>query len=384
MGCICPPHHATARGVAGVIGVAFGEPIYDTQAKRRWRMRVSEDALRELAGLAETERAVLSAYLDITSGWGSVKTFVERESRRLHPLLSKDEKGYFDRGLAAMWDYLNEKKAGGSSDPGIAFFADLGTDYTRGFELYAPPEALLAVDREAVIHTLALQLDEYEPIGVIMIDASCMRILIAAGQVIENEDSLCERIHHLSKVGGWSQMRYQRRRAKEVKHFSKEVLEEATRVFDPAGIRRIVVAGRDRMIAALEQELPAEWRERIVATLRWDLDKPDRDFLGKLRPYLEKAERDQEADRVSLLTGELRRGGLATAGLEPTLRALRMGQVDTLLVSSNLDAAVVEDMVHLAETTGTHVEFVPAADEALERLGGVGALLRYKLRQSPA
>jgi peptide chain release factor subunit 1 len=347
-------------------------------------MRVSEEVLKELAGLAETERAILSAYLDIRSGWAATKAYVEKESQRLRPLLDKDEKEYFDTCLALMWDYLNEKKAGDFSDPGIAFFADFGTAYARGIELYASPEPLLAVDKEAIIYPLALQLDEYEPIGVIMVDASCVRILIAAGQVIESEDSLCERIHHLSKVGGWSQMRYQRRRAKEVKHFSKEVIEEAKSVFDPAGVRRIVVAGRDRMITALEQELPPTWKERIIATLRWDLDSPDKGFLEKVRPSLEKTEREQEAGLVTLFIGELRRGGLATAGLESTKRALEMGQADTLLVSGGLDRDIAEALIHRAEATGTHVEFIPHGNDVLEQVGGVGALLRYRIGQASA
>jgi peptide chain release factor subunit 1 len=347
-------------------------------------MRVSEDTLRELSGLAETDRSILSAYLDITSGWAAIKAFVEGEAQRLRPLLGRDETDYFDTCLSLMWDYLDERKAGDFSDPGIAFFADLGTDYTRGIDLYASPEPLLAVDQEAIVYPLALQLDEYEPIGVIMIDASCMRILIAAGQVIESEDSLCERIHHLSKVGGWSQMRYQRRRAKEVKHFSKEVVEEAKEVFDPSGVRRIIVAGRDRMIAALEQELPKEWRERVIATIRWDLDSPDKDFLEKVRPYMEKAEREQEADLMSVLMGELRKNGLAAAGLDNTKRALEIGQVDVLVMSTGFDENAAENLIHLAETTRAHVEFVPQPNEAFERLGGVGAILRYKIREATA
>jgi peptide chain release factor subunit 1 len=364
------------------ITVAIPANIVDTPTGGRCHMRASEDVLRELAGFAETGRSILSSYLDIRGGWAATKAFVERESQRLRPLLGKDEKDYFETSVSFMWDSLNEKKAGDFSDPGIAFFADLGRDYTRGVDLYASPEPLLAIDQEAVIYPLALQLDEYEPVGVIMVDASCMRILIAAGEVIESEDSLCERIHHLSKVGGWSQMRYQRRRAKEVKHFSKEVLEEAKDVFDPAGVRRIVVAGRDRMITALEQELPQEWRERIIATIRWDLDSPDKDFLEKVRPYLEKKEREQEADLLSLLIGELRRGGLAAAGPEPTARALEIGQVDTLLVSTGLATDTAESLIHRAEPTGTHVEFVPQGNEVLEQLGGVGALLRYRIKKA--
>ena len=90
-----------------------------------------------------------------------------------------------------MHEYLKEKKANGFKGPGLAFFVDLGTDYMKGVELTMPPEPLLAVDREAIIHPLALQYDEYEPIGVIMIDAHCTRVLIVAGRSIDDMERFC-------------------------------------------------------------------------------------------------------------------------------------------------------------------------------------------------
>jgi peptide chain release factor subunit 1 len=344
----------------------------------RYVMKVSKELLRQLAQLSETDRTVLSVYLDLRSGWDAVKHFIERESRRLLPLLSEDERVHFEASLSLLLKYLNAKKAQAFTGEGVAFFADLGAHISRSVELSAAPEPMLAVDDEAIVHPLALQLDEYEPIGVIMIDAFCTRILIAAGQVMEDMDSMCKKIHHLSKAGGWSQMRYQRRRAKQVKHRAKDVVQKAVEIFSQAGVNRILIAGRDRMVSAIEQGFPKLLQDKVVATVRWDLNAPDDKFLRKIRPILEEVERTQERDLLEKLIGELKRHGPAVAGAKQTLQALKRGQVDTLLVSQTLDFNTSEELTSLAESTGGYVEFVPEGNQILEELGGVGAILRYK------
>ena len=341
-------------------------------------MSVTRELLKELAQLAETDRTVLSAYVSVTRGWEDAHLFIKRESKKLEQFLDRKEKDYFQTSLSFLDDYLKDKKSHGFPGPGVAFFADLGADFVRGVELVSAPEPLLAVDDEAVVYPLALELDEYEPIGVIMIDAHCARILIVAGKVIDDMDSFCKNIHHLSKVGGWSQMRYQRRRAKQMKRFAQETIENAKSIFAGQAIKRIVIAGRDRMISALEREFPKTWKGNVIATVRWDLDAPDQDFVRKIRPLLEQAERDEEKNLLQKLVAELRRAGLAVSGVEPTLKALNMGQVDTLFLSEELDFTTKEELASRAQATAAYVESIPGANEVLTNLGGAAALLRFK------
>jgi peptide chain release factor subunit 1 len=348
-------------------------------------MKLTQDVLREIAALAETERTVLSAYLTLADGWDAVKGFIDKESARLTPFLEEGERDYVEASLSFLSDYVNEKKAKGYTGPGLAYFADLGADFARGVELVAPPRPLIAVDDEAVIAPLALQLDEYEPVGIITVDASGAKIYVAAGQVAEEEASLRENIHHLSKVGGWSQMRYQRRRDKEVKRFAGEVAARAEEVFAAEEVRRVLLAGRDRMVGAVEEELPAAWRERIVGSVRWDLDGSDDELLAKIKPVLEKAEREEEEKLLDRYGAELRRGGLAVAGAAEVERALQMGAVDTVLVGKGFYGAatgapeVVEKLASLAEATAADVNFAAEEGGALARGGHVGALLRFRI-----
>lgn len=340
---------------------------------------ITEDLLKELSVLSANERTVLSVYLDLENGWDRVGRFISQESKRIIPLLSPAEREYFETSISFLADVFREKKQVGFRGPGLAFFADLGADYLKTVELKMPPEPLVAVDREAVIHPLALQYDEFEPIGVIMIDAQCVRIMLVAGLIIDDMDRFCKKIHHLSKVGGWSQMRYQRRRLKQVQHFARDTVERAEAIFGEKGVKRILIAGRDRMITALESELSQRLKSKVIAKVRWDLDAPDSDFLRKIRPVMEEAEREEEKELLAEFIGELRRGGLGIAGVEETRRALARGQVDTIMISRSVDSRVIEELTSLAKKTGAGVEFIPVDDKTLASFGGVGALLRYRL-----
>jgi peptide chain release factor subunit 1 len=341
---------------------------------------ITDRLLKELARLSQNERMILSVYLKLEGGWDRVKHFVRQESKRVMPILNPQEKEYFETSVSFLDDFIREKKKENFNGSGLAFFADLGADYVKGVELSMPPEPLLAVDKEAIIHPLAMQLDEYEQIGVIMIDAHCARVLLVAGRIMDDMERYCKKIHHLSKVGGWSQMRYQRRRLKQVKHFAKDVVEKANAIFSEAGVRRILIAGRDRMITALENELGQNWKDKLVTTIRWDLDAADRDFLKKIRPIMEGVERDEEKELLQKLVTEVRLGRLGVAGAAGTRDALKIAQVDTLIISKSLPFGESEELTSLAKSTGAYVEFVPKENEVLAGLGGVGALLRYRTK----
>ncbi len=348
-------------------------------------MDITEGLMRELARLAESERTVLSVYLDLSRGWDGAEAFIKRESSRVERLVSGEEREYLEASVSFLADFLKEKKTHGFTGPGLAFFADLGADgapsYVRGVELPAPPKPLLAVDSGAVLFPLAVQLDEYEPVGVILLDASGARILVTAGETAEAEDSLREKIHHRSKVGGWSQMRYQRRRENQVKHLAKELADRAEEIFREEGVGRVVLAGHARMLTALKEALPRSLAEKVIGEIPWNLKEGDSELLDKMEPLVEAVERKQEKSYLEHLTAELRRGGLAVAGPEDTRIALTMGAADVLLVGDTLAADVRERLTDLAESTDAHVEYVPGRGGILDGLGAVGALLRFRVRR---
>jgi peptide subunit release factor 1 (eRF1) len=116
-----------------------------------------------------------------------------------------------------------------------------------------------------------------------------------------------------------------------------------------------------------------------------------------------------DAEKVRGLLDAYRSGGLAVVGARDTLAALRLGQVDELLLSASIEglrddeeevgeavvcgvlsgslvvrsreprlAVMADTLVTQARLTGARVTFIE--DQALlADMGGVGALLRFRL-----
>jgi len=343
-------------------------------------MHVSEKLLSKLADLSSNDRTILSVYIDLSSGWDSAEEQIASEFDRLLPFLTEQEKEYIEVSREFMEEYFNLKKSSGYRGPGLAFFADLGSDYAGGIELTIPPTPLVAADDEAILLPLALELDEYEPIGVIMADASCARVLLVAGQVTEDANKICTKIHHQSKVGGWSQMRYQRRRDKEILHFAKQIAKDASKIFEKESIRRVIFAGKNRVTKAISDELPKKYKDYLIDDIPWDFNKQDNQLFEKIQPIIKQTESDEEKEILSRLVSEVRKSGLASVGVDQTRRSLQIGQVETLILDKfSMDSELAEELVSLAEAIDAHVEFVPAKNDILKPYNGVGALLRYKI-----
>lgn len=342
-------------------------------------MRVSEDLLRDLSLLSQNDRTILSIYIGLNRKKEDIEKWAEGEFQRIKPTIADAEIEYLEASLEFFFDFIDGVWE--DRPQGIAFFADLGSDYVKGVRLMAPPEEnLFILDNEAHIRLLALELDEYEQVGVIMLDASGARILSAAGATIDQLDDYKAKIHHLSKVGGWSQMRYQRRRHKEIVHFVKEIAVDAEKTFSELGIKRIILAGRERLIAELEEYLSKSMRDKVKSKIAWDLEDSNDEFLEKIQPEMERFEREQEEQCLSILESEIKKGGLVSIGIADTRKALKNGQVDTLFLKMGIDKVLAEELTSIAESISAHVEFVHESHKALDYYNGVAALLRYKIR----
>ena len=304
-----------------------------------------------------------------------MKKWVLKEVEKLKKCLDDNEDDYLDITAENLIKFLTAEKEADFQGPAIAFFADFDNDYAKGFRLSSKPEPTFLVDKEAHIARLALELDEFEPIGIIMLDASWARILISAGEVLQDAQDIKTKIHHLSKVGGWSQMRYQRRRDKEVKHFSKDVAEKATRIFEAEDIKRVVLAGRERMMIALKEEFHQKFN--IIAEVNWDLAMKDNLFKKKVEQISIEAELKSEEKILKIFESEIKKRGLAAAGYEDVLKALHLGQVEVLIISPNIEAQQKERLISLAESTSATVEFTKL-NSILDKNENIGAILRYK------
>lgn len=137
---------------------------------------------------------------------------------------------------------------------------------------------------------------------------------------------------HPVSGGGFAHGRIENRAEQTVRNNEKEVAEQATRLVGQVGAEVLVVVGevqaRSRLIAALPPHC-----QRIVTELDADAGSvaPDR-VLADVDRLLAQQEADRHTRAVDrLLTGFAH--GTARQGVVGVTESLRMGQVDTLLVT---------------------------------------------------
>jgi stalled ribosome rescue protein Dom34 len=180
-------------------------------------------------------------------------------------------------------------------------------------------------------------------------------------------------------------MRYQRHVDELQKHHARELVERLEKVVDEDRVDRLILAGNEVSLPLVRRELSKRLEQMVVDSLQVDTHSPLAEIVREASERLRLHDARTDAERVEHFFGAYRGGGLATAGVEEVRRALGLAQVDELLISATLDRSADEseraaaaELVAAARRTGARVTFIeePAL---LEPVGGVGAILRFKL-----
>jgi peptide chain release factor subunit 1 len=373
---------------------------------------VSKQDLERIIAHDSGGREVLSLFLDMS---------VNSDNKRTHRVFLNQRRAQFDEldsdrtnqsrtGLAEAFQrvesWLDTEYA--QENRGIVIYTELGGDWFEAFQFpVTVPNRMIVSDRPSV-GPLAQVLESYDHHGVVLLDRERVRILsVYLGTLLEEIEIHGEPYPtpHDVQAGGYSQMRFQRRKLEEMRHFFKEFakeVEDFVRRYQP---RDLIVLGTDENVARFREFLSENVTGKIIYTGPMWVDESTSEILSRIEPHLE-AERDRESrELIQVVRERVRQDYLATAGFQSTLVALQEGKVDTLLIEENQQREgarctqcgfvfgrevercpydgspanpgvdVVEEAIRLAEAQGADIEFVPAGE--VQDLAGVAALLRF-------
>jgi peptide chain release factor subunit 1 len=259
------------------------------------------------------------------------------------------------------------------------------------------------VDAQPHLYTLAKMDDQFPRYAAVLADTNSARIFVFALNSLVDEKSVQNEKTNRTRVGGWSQARYQRHVENCHLHHAKEVTEVLDRIVREEGIQHVIFAGDDVVIPLLREQLPPALAAKVVDILRLAKETPETRMLEATMESMRRYDAKSDAEIVSRLVGEYRAGGLATVGVERVLRALSNGQVDEVFLTASpeqLNASagrsrnvqppandngaeldqtrLAGEIVRNSKLTSAGVRFVE--DPALlAAVGGVAARLRYRL-----
>jgi peptide subunit release factor 1 (eRF1) len=371
------------------------------------------DRIRQLAAFEPTGLPVLSLYLDLSADQHGREThgaFVRKAlGERVRSLRQNTpERDSLERDAARIDEYLRD--AVRPSANGLALFTCSGAGFFDAVQLDTPVERhWLFSGQVPHLYPLVRLVDRYPRYAAVMLDTHQAQIYVFGLNTVEREADVVNEKTRRSTVGGWSQARYQRRADNMHVQHVKEVVETLDRLVADEHLSHIVVIGSDVAVPLLRQELPQRLSEKLVDVIRLQRGAGQDAILHATLDALRQQDATTDAEHVARMLDAWRAGGLAVAGPAATLEALQLGQVDELLIAStpqsiapettpavdvtagplsvgtsNPDVppasrlVVADELVTRAEQTGARVRFIEDAS-LLESVGGVGAMLRFRL-----
>lgn len=341
-------------------------------------MKVQElrAAIRELATLEETSDPCLSVYLGVDGGTTAMQRRLQQRLQPIRGVVEGAERASLDEAISAVEQWIDREIL--ADTRGIAVFARGGdASFLLALQFRTTLPESVTVDGLPSIYSLCELKDDYDCYVVLLATETTMRVLeIHLGAI--TRQIWRERPELRERVGReWTKEHLQSHRRVQSQRLVKEMISILEQRMSQGGYRHLILAGNPRVLATVREALPKRLREAVIDQLPASGSTPLEDVVAAtLATFIEEEQRES-ASVVETLLAQLYRDGLAAVGEEPCFRALLHDQADRLVLSRTFDGLRRDELLRMAEAAGCGVEFVDDSDR-LDRLGGVGCLLRYR------
>lgn len=368
----------------------------------------------------------MSIYLNAEAGQNGRDTFpiwLKKPLSEEEQKYKEDETalGDFNATAEQIHDFVDNEVD--PSANGIVIFTRMGGEYFEAVQLDVafPRNKLFSRDRPHIF-PLARAVHENPKYAVLWADKNKADIYIFGGEtrirsdaeVDSKVESIENEVAQASQAGGWSQSRFARRREKFHLDHAKEVVAELDEVMRKFDVDFLVICGDlETILPVIKPELSKEMEEKLIGTFslsQYDSEEEIRERSLEL-VNIEIATLQQK--KIEQLNDAAKSSAkMGTLGVEATLKALANGQVEELIVASDIDsidyskkavkkilkdyepgddtapaeaASAISDAAEIADqlivraiNTAARITFVK--DESLlEEAGGVGAILRFNM-----
>jgi peptide subunit release factor 1 (eRF1) len=379
--------------------------------------------LDRLAAFEPAPYPVVSLYLNTQpgqTGRDQFHTFVRKEfaARARTYQAGSPERESLDKDLERISGFLDNE-----IDPaanGVAVFACSAGELFEAVQISAPIDAhWLYIGDQPHLYPLARIESLHPACAIVLADTNAARIMVfAVGEIVSQKDVTGVKTKRTAQ-GGSAQARYQRHVENFHLQHIKEVVEALDKIVQRENIAEIVVAGDEVVLPLLREQMPKHLQQKVVEHVRMNVNSPVDQLIDSSLDALRRAHTEDEREKVDAAVGGFRSGGLGVVGPEDTLEALVKGQVDELLISSQLaslqpvgaraastaadslgavlsepvlepiaagepadaDAGMVrlaDELVTRATQTSAKITFIGNA-ALLAAHGGVAAILRFKI-----
>jgi len=381
---------------------------------------LTTDDLHKLASRPErAQKTVLTIYLDVdqskqaNQNRGFEKQLKNMLSSVRDTIHNEAEMKAFEVAYQRTGDFIAGYHLGAR---GLAIVFDASDGCFWSLEADFPIRNEIRWGSEVFVGPLAVALDEYEPVGIVLLDRANLRLFtMFLGEVEEHiqEGFNHRRVRHTKTVGMdhiGSASRAQRKADELIRLNLRHVTKNMQLMLEQRGIHRIIVAGSPEITTELRAILPKRLASQVIGTADIATNATIADIRSAAAPLAEKFERDTEDALVTDLVTSAAKSRRVVIGLGHTLHALNQRRLWQLVYVDGLHSPgyecpqcaalfsiettscsfcgsavtpiedVVERAVDHAVRRGATVEVIRSekAESSLMNAGGIGAFLRTR------
>ncbi|MCK4522305.1 MAG: peptide chain release factor aRF-1 [Nanoarchaeota archaeon] len=257
-----------------------------------------------------------------------------------------------------------------------------------------PPIALKTrlyrCDKEFQLDLLRDMMDIKEVYGLIILDRRDANIAYLKGKTIVMLQTTHSEVPGKFKAGGQSAARFARiTEGAKKDHFRKVADYVKEQFLENKNLKGIIVGGpgptKHEFVDG--NYITDQLKRKIIAVkdLSYTGDFGLQELVDKSQDVLAKEEITAEKEIMTKFFDALaKKPGMVNYGEKQVMESIKMGMVDTLLLSENLDDEKIEEFEEEAKKTGTTVKIISTETREgvqLKEIGMVAAILRYEVRE---
>jgi len=350
--------------------------------------------IKELSPKKGRHTELVSVYIPAGYDINAIINHLAQEQGTASNIKSKSTRDNVTTSLERMIQHLRLFKT--TPPNGLAIFAGnvAEKEGQQDFQVWSlePPVPLnfrtYRCDKEFLLDPLREMIEVKEVYGLVVMDRRDAMVAILKGKTIIPIRKTHSEVPGKMRAGGQSAMRFSRLREGATKEHYKKIAEYMKEEFlHLKNLKGIILGGPGVTINDFMryEYVTNELRKKIIAT-------KDLSYTGEfgLQELLEKSEDVLAAEDVAKekkLMAEFfdhlnKKPNKVSYGKEHTLKVLKMGAVDKLLLSEALDDDEIEEMEEEAEKVGSEVVIVSTETREgvqLRDLGKIAAILRYEV-----
>lgn len=339
--------------------------------------KILTKALHRLAEVTPDQSPIVSCFVNLDESKAATLQRFDLQAREIVKRLRGQRQTDFEDAFLEIRNYLENSLAKNSR--GAAIYARWGErPFLIPLEFSVPLESRLVIDTLPHLYPVIETKDTYHRFVIAIVTENEARIVeTVVGSV--TQEIFTKRPELRERLGReWTRERYQNHRSDRANRFVQQKIEILEDLMKQRGHNHLVVAGSPKMVARLTKTLPPKLAEKLLTTLHTNPNSGVYPIVVEAVEAFVAFEHLESHDRVSQLESALLSGGLAVVGSEASRKALMEGYADTLIIDQDLqDPELREELVRLATQNEVTIETVKNS-ETLERLSGIGCLLRYK------